>query len=653
MEQWQKADRVQKNEETGEYRAFIGGQWVSAEKAQKNENTGEYRVVIAKPVQQPVKTPSGFMQGLRDPAFGAAQLVSNLIPDAIENRLVDFGDAAYKRFGLEVAPGRTIDEKVRNQEKEYLEGRKASGATGIDWARVGGNVANPLNLMVAAKIPAGASLLGKLGYGGLGGATMGAMQPATYETPENFASEKAAQVMMGALLGAGTQAATSAGSWLWNQAKATSRMLTPEGRKQLVYEAIRRWGGKNSDDIIQSLDDASPYPLGQYGPKRLDTLPDSPVTSADAIAAGNLRARQSNNPRVFGRELVEAQDKLTVNPQVSDNLASDIVKQEVARERAIAQIAGTDEAYARAVAAREKATAPLWQAVSKSKAKVDINDVNRKVNEYLSSKGNIDSIAVPLKTIKSKLFVGKNLETNVSKLEAVSQDIKNKMMQKTPGGQNEYDVKVLSEIKNMLDDAIGKAEPKYTQAREIYRTLSGPVNRMDVGRELRSKLTTSSGKESVQAFLSAADDATKTIKDATGFPRYKSYEQVLSPTEVDNFKRVAKELERVAEKTRILQKTPTMNVAREAEKEMVEAPRILEQSFVIANYFLGKTKERITPELSQMASDIVRDPQKLKYVLEAVPKSSRGELMVNIAKAAKLQRLAVPPAITVLEERKR
>lgn len=90
-----------------------------------------------------------------------------------------------------------FDSIVHDREKEYHDARQAAGETGIDWWRLGGQAANPINYLG----PGGAaySVAGRIGQGALQGATIGAEQPET--TPGNFWWDKAKSMGGGALGG--------------------------------------------------------------------------------------------------------------------------------------------------------------------------------------------------------------------------------------------------------------------------------------------------------------------------------------------------------------------------------------------------------------------------------------------------------------------
>ena len=96
-----------------------------------------------------------------------------------------------------VGAGEGFDQLVANREAGYQQQRDAAGQNGADWARLGGNVASPVNF-----IPGGRA--GSLGARVLGGAEAGALssvaQPVT--SGQDYLSAKTDQAGSGAAIGA-------------------------------------------------------------------------------------------------------------------------------------------------------------------------------------------------------------------------------------------------------------------------------------------------------------------------------------------------------------------------------------------------------------------------------------------------------------------
>ena len=105
--------------------------------------------------------PSGFKRGFVDDPLNALKQIG-----------------AESEIGNFIAPewAKSTRQDVQQSEQAY---QQARGENGVDWARIGGQVINPINLAVSAatKVPPGVSLLGRTGMGAVGGAGMGALSP--------------------------------------------------------------------------------------------------------------------------------------------------------------------------------------------------------------------------------------------------------------------------------------------------------------------------------------------------------------------------------------------------------------------------------------------------------------------------------------------
>lgn len=174
---WEPAERVQKND-SGQFRALIGGEWVPVQQAQKND-VGQFRVMRESTPDLAEKiagsAPVRFAIGAAEPVLGAAQLVANLLP----------GNA-----------GKAVNEHLTQLNQMIDKGR---GSNGIDVARLGGNLLSPVNAGLARVMPAGATTGTRVLTGAGAGAVGGAMSPV--EDGGNFAEKKAAQIGVGALAG--------------------------------------------------------------------------------------------------------------------------------------------------------------------------------------------------------------------------------------------------------------------------------------------------------------------------------------------------------------------------------------------------------------------------------------------------------------------
>lgn len=131
-----------------------------------------------------------FLRGLRDPIDGGAQLLESVVPQGVKDGVNSFNNYLADKTGLvgRVGPGGVAGDVAR-AEQEY------SGPEGMDWARIAGNVFNPVNLVPALR---GATTIPRMAAQG---AVAGALGPSAAEG-EDFWGDKGMQAGVGAAGGA-------------------------------------------------------------------------------------------------------------------------------------------------------------------------------------------------------------------------------------------------------------------------------------------------------------------------------------------------------------------------------------------------------------------------------------------------------------------
>lgn len=190
--------------------------------------------------QQPKKADSAlsrFGTGMMDSAYGISQIVPRGISQMaslggmMPNAVSDF----YQKDA-----GR-IDAAVRQREAEY------QSPDGFDWARLAGNVASPVNWVGGGAAMKAPSLLGKIAAGAAVGGAQAAAMPVT--DTENFASNKAKQVALGAV-GGGAAPLIGAG---------VGRVLNPKtdkAVKSMLNQGVKLTPGEMSGGIVKGAEDA-------------------------------------------------------------------------------------------------------------------------------------------------------------------------------------------------------------------------------------------------------------------------------------------------------------------------------------------------------------------------------------------------------------
>jgi hypothetical protein len=147
-----------------------------------------------------------FRQGVGDIGQGVVKLINHLSDGALE---------ATRNPG-------GYDQMVADQQAGFDKRRAQAGGSGFDMARMGGNVAGILPAVAA--IPAGEGIGGAIALGGIGGAISGALSPSPNAKGEDFWSEKAKDVAIGAGLG------TLTGGAVRGVGNVVSPVVTPEVR---------------------------------------------------------------------------------------------------------------------------------------------------------------------------------------------------------------------------------------------------------------------------------------------------------------------------------------------------------------------------------------------------------------------------------------
>jgi hypothetical protein len=255
--------------------------------------------VLDTPKGPPKSRTDKVLTGMADPIHGGAQLLTNALPKG----LVDAGNAlnnwlADKTGLVAKLPEGGVDQQVRERETQYQAERAAAGESGFDGYRVLGNVASPANLAIAARTPAAASLMARMGIGAAGGAVSAAMNPVTGEG--DYWDEKGTQVGVGALAGGATPAVIS----------GVSRVISPNASVNPQLQILRNEGVRPT--LGQSL--------GGFANSVEEKLMSVPVVG-DAIGAARRGAADDLNRAAFNRALAPVQQRLPAGVTGRDAVA--------------------------------------------------------------------------------------------------------------------------------------------------------------------------------------------------------------------------------------------------------------------------------------------------------------------------------------------
>lgn len=208
---------------------------------------------------QPLTRTDRFKQGLVDPINAGAQLLTRALPSSVVSAGNEINNWLADKTGMVGRiPEGGIDQQIRQNESQYQARRTAGGESGLDAYRLGGNVFNPVNLAIAAKLPvaaAGAGLFPKIAAGAAGGSLSSLFMPATEGNPDDFWQEKAKQAALGAVVGGAIPAVAAGVRSVINPAAASNKnlqILAQEGVKPTIGQTL---GGawNRTEEKLQSI----------------------------------------------------------------------------------------------------------------------------------------------------------------------------------------------------------------------------------------------------------------------------------------------------------------------------------------------------------------------------------------------------------------
>lgn len=547
--------------------------------------------------------PHSIAQGGLDPIHGLAQLAYKASPGFLQRTMTDVDKWLYEKTGGKMGATMPLPEALRSGEKSFEEAKKAVGREGFDFARLGGNVASPVTMtMMGASIPS--KVLPAIGKGAAMGGAAASTMP-VYE--DDYWTGKVKQLGTGAVISGAIPGAIGA-------AKGTGafvrNVFSPKA------DATNFLKGLAGDDIVLITN-------------ALKTA--KPGETAQQVLGRVAREAKAQGDDIFGTKIARLESDLAKSATTDDLLNTIYAKQEVGRENLISAIAGTPEDMAKAKAARTMVTKPWYKATEKSKVDVDTSVVSSKIDEIIAKNQNQSSVVRPLNIIKKKLESG---ERTPQKLYSLSKEIKDMMDKTTPGGSKQYNVQALDDIKGLLDKQIGESEIAFKTAQSGYKQMSQPINRMEVGAELRDALVKATEKESPATFLSAMKEAPRTIKRATGFKRYDELGDILTPEQVGQTKDISEAL--LNQQFGKSLAGMKMSSLKDVDGELVLAlPHILSRPVVIANAVLQRLgKKDITPEIHKFLNESMADPKLLLKALEEPTQSAAKKAAIEVLKSA-------------------
>ena len=217
-----------------------------------------------------------FKMGMIDPIQGGAQLLTKALPDSVVNAGNRANNWIADNLGLVARlPEGGVDQQTREREADYRQ-RKPEG---VDWARLAGNVASPVNLALGAGAAQASTLPMRMAAGAATGATAASMTPVG---ESDFLGGKSQQAALGGLMGGGVAAAVA----------GMSRVISPRASVNPDLAALKAAGVHPT--IGQTLGGMA---------NRVEEKAISLPIVGDAIASARNRATGELNQAVANRAL--------------------------------------------------------------------------------------------------------------------------------------------------------------------------------------------------------------------------------------------------------------------------------------------------------------------------------------------------------------
>ncbi len=521
-----------------------------------------------------------FAEGAAAPIIGAGQLAANV-----------------------AGQGAPVNEFLAESERRAQEVRAQLGSEGVDFWKLGGNVASPA-VLGAMGIPTAATVAGRAGQGAAIGAGFGA---ASTVTEGDYWTRKGAQIGSGAALGAVIPPAIDVGVGVVRTARNIVDPLLPGGAERGAARIIAEAAGPKRAAIEAEL------------AKNQVLVPGSNPTAAEAAA-------RAGSPEFAALQKIAADHR--------PSAYSDIAKsQEAARAASIRSFGGDKAALDAAEKARSAATEPLYKAAFQQATKADPELLRMARNPFFR-----DALGHAEKLAEAKGITSKDALTQY--LHYVKLGLDKELTKTGDTALSATEKNAVMHLKIQLVRWMGQRNPTYEQARSTFAAASKPINEMQVGQQLENALVKPIGEgERSAVFAGAVRDAPGTIKKATGQKMFDDLGSVLAPGNLGKVKGVLEDLSRKAEFER-LAPLGRSKAADAAQPFGLPATGPLNQQYMIFKTVLGRVSKGINEKTLDTMADALQVPADTLRLLQSAPSAQRTQ-MINDIISAKLGRGAI------------
>lgn len=562
------------------------------------------------PVEQPKEEAPFAAQvgrGMMDVYQGAMQLAANVgttinkYVDTVE----DAADTIYTPGSLANKSAKAlfggfahlvpeIDAKAYNEQVSQEMGLYNQNNPDFQMGRVLGNIATPLTLVPGGKA---ASFGGKILTGMATGTLFSMFQPV--ENADEYWAEKGEQALWGATIGGGIPVAGKVLGTVTNWIDEITKPMYKSGVARDVSKFLKEHITQNKDKIIKSIEKAM-----KSGDKR----------TVGQIIADTTKGTGDD----FGGMLVRLEKDLA---RESDSLKSMYARQSAGRVKFIDSLAGQGDEFASAIKLREATGARNYAEAFKADVVPDIDLKKILNNKFAKTAMKEATDLAQAKGTKNSSEVIHYIKLGLDKQLAKTGDL----------ALSKAEKKVVGEVKDNMVSWLENKNPLYKTARQQYQIDSLPINRMQVGQEIRNKLITSLEKESPSTFASVIRDSHKMLKKATGHPRYKALGDIFAPDEVSKLKNISSELASEAKTAKMAAGSKSIIGQIPSEVEL-SLPHILSRPIVITNHLLSRLGQDKSKEYKALLSSLMQNPDDFIRAYGGSSNNQKTKMAIDVAR---------------------
>ena len=553
-------------------------------------------------------TPESQEKMLALPDIGSAQIEAPRI--GVGRGLQDIGEG-LKQIALEA--GEFIGARERGSTKSFT---KEAEQSREDYEESFGLFPNAkISRFIGANAPYAAlpvkmppGLFGKV----MSMSTLGEVVGGTQFVPEGGSRE--ANVLTGGLVGAGVPVVSKAvSSSLGGITKWADNALIQPFSKTGAYRDVAKFLKKEISENRVAIEKA---------------VKDSIAKGENKTVAQIIAETTKGTGKNFGGMLVKLEKDLS---KESDALKTIYDMQSKSQTGFLNKIAGTSDDLANAQNLRSANSGKLYtesfDIPIKADPKLAIISKNKYFRTAMRDANNLaeaEGVNAKENLTQYLHYVKEGLDKQLNVTDAVG---------KTALGRNE--TRIIGKVKSDLVDWLSKKNPKYNEARIQFQKDSIPVNRMEVGNELKNAFTTSLDQESAPSFASAIKNINKTVKKATGFGKGGLEGAGLTTDEIRGLAKIAKEL-KIEKRMEVMASKSKAVLPALTGETTISLPHILSRPIVITNHVLRALGKDRTPAYKKLLIDIVKDPKQFVKAYKLPSGDKRSDMASDI-----IQRLTV------------